>query len=82
MVQDNLVATDVVGGLFAIAGLIFIFFPERVKKVLNANLRYHAKSRWTGEYTHGGLIFVRNAVRAIGVVLVIYGWLLIFRIIS
>jgi hypothetical protein len=80
--QDTFGTKILLGGVFSVAGLVFIFARERIKVLLDAQLRYHARSMWTGEYTRGGLMFIRTAIVIMGVLLLVYGLLIIFRFVN
>jgi hypothetical protein len=80
--QDAFGTRILLGGVFSVAGLVFILARERIKGLFDAHLRYHARSMWTGEYTRGGLRLIRTAIIVMGVLLFIYGLLIIFRFVN
>jgi hypothetical protein len=79
---NALSARILLGGISSVAGLVFIIGRERVKSLFDAHLRYHARSMWTGEYTRGGLLFIRSAIVVLGVLLFIYGLLIMLRFLN
>jgi hypothetical protein len=70
------------GGVFSLAGLVIIFARARIKALFDAYLHYQAGSMWTGEYTRGGLIFIRATIVIIGLLLFIYGLLIVFGFVN
>ena len=74
----------ILGGAFAIIGLVFIVFHDQIRRIGDAIRQTDPFLRWgdwwTGKYTRGGLIAVRTIIILFGVLLIVEGSLIILKV--
>ncbi len=78
--EDNLTNRMLLGGFFSLLGLAIIVFHDRIRRFqdkINAALFTYS---WTGEYTRGGLLFLRVISILFGAFFLIFGILIMAHV--
>lgn len=72
-----------IGGVFIIAGLSLIVFHKTVKRFNDAFKKHDPLLRsgnwWTGKYTRGGLIFTYASIIIGGILMLLFGLMILLR---
>ena len=77
---DSLANRILVGGLLSLAGLVIIIFHDRIRRFNDKINGALLGSRWTGEYTRGGLLFLRVVSIIFGAFFLLWGILIIVHV--
>jgi len=79
--SDASIKRVLLGGAFAVVGLVLIIFHNQLRKIGDAIRRSDPLLRcgdwWTGEYTRGGLIAIRVIGILFGLFFIVEGILII-----
>ena len=75
-----------VGCVFIVAGVVLVVFHKKVKEINDWSNKHDPLLKWgdwwTGEYTRGGLIFTHLFIILLGLVISIFGLLIVTNVVD